>query len=219
MNTRFEKCVARPEDHAEFSRFFMELGHDDPIPDLARWRAEMMPHTFFLADGGAKVAYAFVETYGERGYVRHVVVEQKSRGRGVGRAIMDAIASGLRENGASEWELNVRSDNETAIHLYESFGMRAEYSTFVLRLDWTRVPVLPHSAQPICASDVEPHHDFLIERAFGWSTCARSPLRSRASTRAFQERSPFASRTPLSCVHFSMSCAVTSHRRHIGFSS
>ncbi|MDZ4773506.1 MAG: GNAT family N-acetyltransferase [Planctomycetota bacterium] len=166
MKSELTMCTARPEDHAEFARFFVELGHDDPIPDPARWCTEMMPHTFFLEENGAKVAYAFVEPYGERGYIRHVVVAQSQRGRGVGRSVMDRIAANLRERGASEWELNVRSDNASAIHLYESVGMRAEYSTMVMRFEWSRKQALPKRTHLACASDVEARHDPAVERAF-----------------------------------------------------
>lgn len=169
---------ARPEDHAQFARFFTELGHDDPIPDAERWRAEMMPHTFFLEDAGTKVAYAFVEHYGNRGYVRHVVVDQDRRSRGVGREVMKAIAASLIDKGATEWELNVRVGNNAALKLYESVGMRADYSTFVLRFDWEKVALLPVAKRVACATTVEPHQDRAIEDAFGLPSGMVARLRS-----------------------------------------
>lgn len=166
---------ARPADHADFARFFVELGHDDPIPTPSRWELEMMPHSFFLEEGGTKSAYAFVERYGERGYIRHVVVEPDRRGRGLGRAVMNSIAENLRERGATEWELNVRTGNGAAIHLYESCGMRAEYSTFVLRLEWANVMTSTASSR---VATVEPGHDAAIESAFELPSGMVARLRS-----------------------------------------
>jgi predicted GNAT family acetyltransferase len=138
----------------------------------------MMPHTIFLEEAGAKVGYAYVEHYGERGYVRHVVVDPDRRGRGCGRALMNAIAVSLRERGAREWELNVRVDNGAAIHLYESCGMRADYSTFVLRIDWSRVPELIAPTRTLRSATVEPGHDAGIERVFDMPNGMVARLRS-----------------------------------------
>lgn len=166
MNEPFEFRPARPEDHADFARLFVELGHDDPIPDPERWRNEWMSHTHFLHQGDTRLGYACVEHYGEHGYVRHVVVGPTHRGRGVGRAMMQAIAAHLRRLGAREWQLNVRRENEPAIHLYETVGMRAEYATFVLRLEWALVERLPVAMLPPRYELVDPGQDEETERAF-----------------------------------------------------
>jgi GNAT superfamily N-acetyltransferase len=169
---------ARPEDHADFARFFVELGHDDPIPSSSRWELEMMPHTFFLEEAGTKAAYAFVENYGERGYIRHVVVEPDRRGRGLGGAMMNAIAADLRARGAKEWELNVRTGNDAAIRLYESCGMRAEYSTFVLRFEWSKVHDAGAPTRTLRIAQVQPEHDTAIESAFDLPSGMVARLRS-----------------------------------------
>lgn len=158
--------AAEPADHAEFARFFVELGHDDPIPDRERWVREWMPHTFFLEEGGTRLGYAFVEPYGERGYVRHVVVGPGHRGRGVGRALMQAVARHLKALGAREWELNVRRENAPAIHLYEAVGMHEDFATFVVRLDWSALASLPDSFFPTRHEQAAPEHDAEIERIF-----------------------------------------------------
>lgn len=167
MHERFSIHPAEPRDHADFARFFVELGHDDAVPEPARWELEFMPHTFFLEEAGAKVGYAYVEHFGESGYVRHVVVDKEKRGTGVGRALMVAIAARLRARGARAWELNVMRGNVPAIALYAAFGMREQYSTFVVRLDWSAVNALPRPGLAVQASLVEPSDDAEVEQRFG----------------------------------------------------
>jgi len=157
---------AAREHHVDFARFFAGLDLDDPVPELERWLAEMAPWTFFLAQGDELAGYAYSELYGDLGYVRHVVVAAEARGRGVGRALMRELADRFRAAGATRWELNVKRDNQRAIALYESCGMRALYATNVLRIDWTALPRLPGSARPLVAQWVEPAHDRDVERAF-----------------------------------------------------
>jgi ribosomal protein S18 acetylase RimI-like enzyme len=48
------------------------------------------------------------------------------RGRGIGRALIDATLQAARAGGISRIELTVRVDNEPARRLYESFGFVTE---------------------------------------------------------------------------------------------
>lgn len=48
----------------------------------------------------------------------------EARGRGIGSALLDAIASAARQRGCTALRLEVRSDNATAIALYERCGFR-----------------------------------------------------------------------------------------------
>lgn len=157
---------AAREHHAELARFLEWLGTEDPVPDVERWCAEMAPATFFLSDGARFVGYAFHESYGGLGYVRHVVVADGERRRGVGSALMRELARRFRAAGASRWELNVKRDNAAAIALYERCGMRAMYETDVVRIGWDRVPRLAGSARSTVAARVEPADDRAVERAF-----------------------------------------------------
>jgi len=157
---------AAREHHAEFARFFAELHTEDPLPDVGRWALEMAPGTFFLAEGDALVGYTYCEAYGERGYVRHVVVAPQARGRGVGSALMQALATRLAAAGCSRWELNVHVGNDAAVGLYERWGMREEYRSHVLRMPWENVARLPSSARPVVVRPVERDDDAAIERRF-----------------------------------------------------
>jgi GNAT superfamily N-acetyltransferase len=56
-------------------------------------------------------------------------VDERSRGRGVGRALIEASAAVARERGAHRLEWATAPDNEMAQHLYDSTG--AERSTWI----------------------------------------------------------------------------------------
>jgi GNAT superfamily N-acetyltransferase len=180
MTSAFEIRPAELRDHALFAHFFRELGTDDPTPEPERWAAEMMPGTFFLEAHGVPVAYAFIEIFGDLGYVRHVVVEPSSRGTGVGRVLMGAIAQRLRSCGCERWELNVKRDNAPAIRLYESVGMNVKYSTSVVRLDWAAVDRLERDGFALEACAVEPSDDATVERAMNLPEGQVARLRSGA---------------------------------------
>lgn len=168
---------AQPADHEAFTRFVAELGHDDPVPGPERWSRDMMPHTFFLEDAGRKVGYAFVEEYGDMGWVRHVVVDPEARGRGVGRGLMHAIAARLHARGCTRWELNVKHDNDPARRLYQSFGMTIQYATSVVRIDWDDALGLP-ADDDVTARRVDPSDDADVERALGLPVGQVARLRS-----------------------------------------
>lgn len=180
MSSALRVVPAAREHHPDFVRFFAGLELDDPVPDVERWTAEMAPWTFFLAEDEALVGYAFSEVYGERGYVRHVVVSRDARGRGIGRALMRELAARFRGAGATRWELNVKRDNRPAIALYERCGMTVQYATHVVRLDWAALARLPGSARPLVARPVEPEHDARIEGAFRMPDGKVARLRSLA---------------------------------------
>jgi [ribosomal protein S18]-alanine N-acetyltransferase len=58
----------------------------------------------------------------ETGYISSIAVASKVRGRGLGRALMEAVMARLIEQGARRFGLHVRQDNAAAIHLYETLG-------------------------------------------------------------------------------------------------
>ena len=59
---------------------------------------------------------------GTSALVFDVEVEEQHRGRGLGRALMEALHDAARELGATSISLNVFGQNTTAIRLYDSLG-------------------------------------------------------------------------------------------------
>jgi mycothiol synthase len=58
------------------------------------------------------------------GYVDHLAIASRSRGRGVGRAVLLHGLAALRADGLRVAELSVQGENASATRLYESVGMR-----------------------------------------------------------------------------------------------
>jgi GNAT superfamily N-acetyltransferase len=62
-------------------------------------------------------------------------VSEAARGRGVGRALIEAGAAVARERGAAQLEWSTAPDNHTAQRLYDSTGAeRSEWVEYELRL-------------------------------------------------------------------------------------
>jgi ribosomal protein S18 acetylase RimI-like enzyme len=55
-----------------------------------------------------------------------MAVIEPYRGRGIGKALLDATLKAARAKGMTRVELTVRADNEKAKRLYESFGFAVE---------------------------------------------------------------------------------------------
>lgn len=101
----------------------MRQSHDAIIHSLA------MPAAFVtVRDGGQPVGFG-LGVY-ERGFVGlfDIVVVQKARGRGIGRAITMAIMCWGRDIGAEHAYLNVRGANRVALNLYASLGFSEAYA-------------------------------------------------------------------------------------------
>jgi GNAT superfamily N-acetyltransferase len=137
----------RPEDHAAFVRLFLELGVRDPPPPPDVWAAELAPLSFFHDGPGGPLAYAVVEVLGELGYVVQFVVDASARRQGLGRRMMEALAAHFRERGCKRWGLNVKRDNEAALALYSSVGMKPLREAATLMVSRAQVEALP-SAPP-----------------------------------------------------------------------
>lgn len=95
------------------------------------WSSDLMraeldnAHTYYLvALGDAVEGYAGLlapEGAGQAD-IQTIAVVEGARGQGLGRTLMNALLSEARTRGADEVFLEVRADNPTARHLYESLG-------------------------------------------------------------------------------------------------
>jgi GNAT superfamily N-acetyltransferase len=151
-------------DYASFARLFPFLGVDDPIPPAERW-AKMLPDAFVADRDGVVIGYLTGQVLPHGGYVRNVVVDPASQGKGVGRALMLRFAEHVRAAGLREWELNVKPENVPAVALYTSLGMRRTHPSVSLRFDWTLVDALPDAPCTIEALGAE--DDERVESALG----------------------------------------------------
>jgi ribosomal-protein-alanine N-acetyltransferase len=80
-------------------------------------------NTFLVARQNADILgyiAAFLE--GDTGYIASIAVDPAHQGKGVGRALMEAVRVLLVTADAQRLALHVRIDNAPAIHLYQSLG-------------------------------------------------------------------------------------------------
>lgn len=85
---------------------------------------------------GKLVATAMVGNDGHRGWVYYLAVSQEFRRRGIGRMMMGACETWLRERQTPKVHLMVRPENKDVASFYERLGYRTEEFVFLSkRLD------------------------------------------------------------------------------------
>ena len=95
---------------------------NDPSADIAMARKGPNSAILIGRDGHAIVATAMVGHDGHRGWVYYVATDPDRRGKGFGRAIMNAAEDWLRAAGIEKLQLLVRSDNTQVKTFYTSLG-------------------------------------------------------------------------------------------------
>jgi GNAT superfamily N-acetyltransferase len=129
---------------AAYQRFY-EVEEIDEERNRAFFRRFLSPSEdgMLLAahDGGEIVGYAclywhFSSTRAvETVLMNDLFVSEATRGRGVGRGLIEASAAVARERGATKLEWSTAPDNHTAQRLYDSTGAeRSEWVEYELKL-------------------------------------------------------------------------------------
>ncbi len=155
--------AARTDDYAHYARLVAQLGPDSAAP--REWWERFHTNALFLEESDAPIAYGLGYSLGgQLGYVLHVATELSVRGRGVGRALMNALAEKLTRDGCSEWSLNVFADNAPAIRLYEKCGLKFAYGSELLEFPWSGLGRLPH--EPRLVAELRQEDDERVEAAF-----------------------------------------------------
>ncbi len=160
-------CAA---DHAAFVRLFPELGVDDPILELGRFAEELVPTTLVMEVGTGPeprhiVGYAFFQIVKEVAHVRHLVTAPEARRSGIGRALMEAVASRARGAGCTTWCLNVKPDNTAALRLYGALGLKAAHRAHAMKIAWAIVDGAQLVVEGVLARPIEPRDDARVETA------------------------------------------------------
>ena len=109
---------------------------NDPQADIALARRRPNSTVLIGRDADAIVATAMVGHDGHRGWVYYVAVDPVRRAQGLGRSIMNAAETWLREAGIAKLQLLVRRSNAKAGAFYQSLGYtEAETIVFAKWLD------------------------------------------------------------------------------------
>ena len=157
--------LATPADYAACARLFAELEVPDVVFSEAQFVAQILPRVVVAVAGERVIGYASWRLYGLTAHVVHVAVDPEARGRGAGRALMDAVRAHVVGAGCARWYLNVKRANGSAIRLYERAGMTTDIETASLRLRWDSVAALP-APGPVEVFAPAPSDDAAIARRF-----------------------------------------------------
>ena len=128
-----EPRVAQADDAAEVARlldaFNREFGDFTPGAEVLEQRVRELIEdggaTFLVSGAPAVAELRFRRSYWTGGwvaYLEELYVAPESRGRGHGRALLDACVAHARERGTTRMENGVDEPDEAAIRLYESAG-------------------------------------------------------------------------------------------------
>lgn len=152
---------AQPEDAAAFIKYLKAVGGEsdnltfgaEGIPVtveaeadfLRKYSADSKSTMLVAKEEGRLIGNAHLESF-SRPRTAHradmgITVRKEAWGRGVGSALMERLIAHAREQGIEIIELQVRSDNAAAIHLYEKFGFVkiGQYPGF-LKVNGVNVP-------------------------------------------------------------------------------
>jgi ribosomal protein S18 acetylase RimI-like enzyme len=114
---------------------------NDPVSDIALARRGPSSTVLVGRHDGAIVATAMVGHDGHRGWVYYVAADPALRGKGFGRAIMNAAEDWLRAAGVPKLQLLVRPDNSGVAEFYKSIGFaNQEILMFTKWLDGREPP-------------------------------------------------------------------------------
>ncbi len=181
----FTTRLATSDDYPIFARLFPELRVHDPMPDREHFAARMLPRVLLLeGDDGGAIGYAYWQRYDRTAHVVNVVVDPRVRGRGAGRALMDALRAHVAAIGCTRWYLNVKTDNTPALRLYERCGLVPEHGIWVLRITWAQIDTLPGAASPsVVAFVTTPADDPALGALYGYERDRLAQWRARPTTR------------------------------------
>lgn len=99
---------------------------NDPRRDIARKLADSGELLLVGEEEGSLVATVMAGYDGHRGWINYLGVHPSWRGRGLGRALMEAAEERLRALGCAKINLQIRDDNGEALAFYEAIGYTRE---------------------------------------------------------------------------------------------
>jgi ribosomal protein S18 acetylase RimI-like enzyme len=125
------------EDYAQDVAKAMAMSLEEGREAAQKQLAELLPaglssegHHFWkiTAPDGAAVGDLWVQIGPAKGraFIYFIGIDEAFRGKGYGRAAMQAIEAEVRPLGATRIDLSVFGDNATAIHLYQSLGYQIQ---------------------------------------------------------------------------------------------
>lgn len=122
--------TAKDDDRAAVVQLWRDCGltrpWNDADADFNRALDTTSSDVLIARDADAIVGSAMVGFDGHRGWIYYLAVAEPARGRGLGRALMEASEAWLRATGAPKIQLMVRADNQDAIRFYRALGLEQQ---------------------------------------------------------------------------------------------
>jgi GNAT superfamily N-acetyltransferase len=136
--------AARRDDYEEVTRLLEELGRplvtsDSELDCRAVYEAQVFdPDSHHIVAEGSSGVVAFASLHfrkrlnhaTEEAWVPDLIVAERARRQGVGRALLDEIEQKARERGCHRIELESGYKRAEAHHMYRQFGMRDDGKSF-----------------------------------------------------------------------------------------
>lgn len=94
----------------------------DQCDAVARYLHRNPGLSFVAEHGGELVGCAMAGHDGRRGYLQHVVVAPRHRGRGIARELVARCVAALSEQGIEKMHLDVMTSNEAAMSFWKRLG-------------------------------------------------------------------------------------------------
>jgi ribosomal protein S18 acetylase RimI-like enzyme len=118
---------ATPDDEAETVALWQVSGltapYNDPQADF-RFALGKAASDILVAEDEAIIGSVMVGHDGHRGWLYYVAVAPASRGRGIGRALVEAAENWLRQHGVVKVQLMVRETNDSVAAFYRRIGYK-----------------------------------------------------------------------------------------------
>lgn len=94
-----------------------------PMEEFAHFLADKATPAYIACDARRRIAgFALIRTVADESELLTIAVDPKWRGKGMGRALMDAVFADLMLSPARRMFLEVDEQNHAAIRLYEKLG-------------------------------------------------------------------------------------------------
>ena len=115
---------AEPGDARELARIHGQSFYRGwPSADFMSFIEDRNTPTYIACDARRRIAgFALIRTVADEAELLTIAVEPRWRGKGVGRALMDAVFADLMMSPARRMFLEVDEQNLAAIRLYEKLG-------------------------------------------------------------------------------------------------
>jgi len=126
----------QPGDYPAVAAIFAEgiatglATFETEVPSWQEWDAEHVPEHRFVAELDGEIAgWVAIVPYSRRDVYRgvgeeSVYVARHARGRGVGRALLEALIESARDGGLWTLQAGIFSDNTPSLELHHRLGFR-----------------------------------------------------------------------------------------------